>query len=90
MVPARKLDFNYQVPQGSDIKTVKDIIDTMNAFQKVGIKMSPIQQVAPYQPDGRRPQGLICHAMWILACIILFIIYFEAEIAVVNEDKILK
>ena len=47
-------------------------------------------RVAPYQPKGRRPRGLICHAIWILACIILFIIYFKAEIAVVNEDKILK
>jgi hypothetical protein len=52
-------------------------------------------RVAPYQPEGRRPQGLIwglggmiCHAIWILACIILFIIYYEAKIAVINEDKI--
>ena len=32
----------------------------------------------------------MCHAIWILACIILFIIYYQAKIAVVNEDKILK
>jgi hypothetical protein len=43
-----------------------------------------------YQPMGRGHRGPICHAMWILVCIILFIIYFQAEIALVNEDKILK
>ena len=32
------------------------------------------------------PLGLICHAIWILAYIILFIIYYQAEIAIINED----
>jgi hypothetical protein len=36
------------------------------------------------------PRGLIYHAIWILACIILFIIYYQAKIAIVNEGKILK
>jgi hypothetical protein len=31
--------------------------------------------------------GLICHAIWILACIILFIIYHQAKITEVNEEK---
>jgi hypothetical protein len=31
--------------------------------------------------------GLICHAIWILTCIILFIIYYHAEIAVINDHK---
>jgi hypothetical protein len=44
----------------------------------------------PYQPEGRRPRGLICHAIWILTCIILFITYYQAKISVINEDKILK
>jgi hypothetical protein len=35
-------------------------------------------------------RGLICHATWILACFILFIIYYQAKIAVIDEDKILK
>jgi hypothetical protein len=49
-------------------------------------------QVASYQPEGRRPSGLIigAHAIWILACIILFIIYYQAKIASVKKDKILK
>jgi hypothetical protein len=37
-----------------------------------------------------RGRGLICHAIWILPCIILFIIYYEANIVVIKEDKILK
>jgi hypothetical protein len=46
--------------------------------------------VALYEPRVRRPQGLICHAMWILVFIILFIIYYQAKIGKVNKDKILK
>jgi hypothetical protein len=46
-----------------------------------------------YQPEGPEgwygARGLIwAYAIWILECIILFIIYYQAKIAVVNEDKI--
>jgi hypothetical protein len=37
-----------------------------------------------------RAQGLICHVIWILACISLFIINYKAKIFVINEEKILK
>ena len=47
-------------------------------------------QVILYQSEDRRPQGLICHAIWILASNNIFIIYYQAKIAIVNGDKILK
>jgi hypothetical protein len=49
-------------------------------------------RVAQYQPEERMTRRLICHAIWILACIILCMIniYYQAKIVVVNKDKILK
>jgi hypothetical protein len=38
-------------------------------------------RVAPYQPEGwYGARGLICHAIWIIACVILFIIYYQAKV----------
>jgi hypothetical protein len=45
-----------------------------------------ISQVAPCKPKGRRSRGLICHAIWIVACNILFIIYLSGF----NKNEILR
>jgi hypothetical protein len=46
-----------------------------------------------YQPEwphiSRGPR-LICHAMWILECIFLFIICYQAKTVMVNKDYFLK
>ena len=59
-----------------------------HGISALGPKISALAAFGPRADMG--PLGLICHAIWIVACIILFIIYYQAKIAVINEDKILK
>ena len=49
---------------------------------------APISALGAFGPRADMgPLGLICHAIWILPCIILFIIYYQAKIAVVKKDN---
>jgi hypothetical protein len=56
--------------------------------------ISPTVPISAREPKVQRadmgPRGLIYHAIWILACIIVFIIDYQAKLTMVNEDKILK
>lgn len=37
MTPARNLDFEFQLPEHSKYRTIKEVEENLNAFQKVKI-----------------------------------------------------